>query len=61
MVKALLQAHPDAVWQNGSLNENSGPLFEKLSAEFPARIAKVTGQSDGRFLIGPPLWLGSKG
>lgn len=57
MVKALLKAHPDAVWQNGSLNENSGPLFEKLSAEFPTRIAKVTSQPDGTFTIAPPLWM----
>lgn len=61
MVKALLKAHPDVVWQNGSLNENSGPLFEKLSAQFPTRIAKVASQPDGSFLIGLPLWLESRG
>lgn len=52
MVRALLKAHPDVNWQNESLNSNSGLLFEKLSAEYPERIAKVVHRTGSKYLIG---------
>lgn len=55
MVRALLKVYPDAVWQNENLNENSGPLFQTLSARFPERIAKVSPDLDGVFSVGPAL------
>jgi hypothetical protein len=52
MVRALLKAHPGVNWQNESLNPKSGPLFERLSAEYPERIAKVVPRVDGGYSIG---------
>lgn len=52
MVNALLKAHPEATWQNEVLNEESGPLFERLSHDHPERIAPVSKAADGSYAIG---------
>nr|AFK89284.1 hypothetical protein [Arthrobacter sp. J3.40] len=52
MVRALLRAYPDATWSNQSLNRQSGPMFQRLSSEFPERIAPVSRGENGRFTIG---------
>lgn len=51
MVRGLLTFFPTTYWHNQELNEQSGPLFIKMHAEYPDRIAAVTDTKKGLFLI----------
>ncbi|MGY4541173.1 hypothetical protein ACVWY0_001082 [Arthrobacter sp. UYNi723] len=51
MVRALLTFFPTTYWNNENLNEMSGPLFMKLQAEFPQRIAAITDKGDGTYRV----------
>lgn len=53
MVRALLTFFPTTYWNNENLNEESGPLFMKLQAEFPERIAAISDNGDGTYAVAP--------
>jgi hypothetical protein len=60
MVKALLNHYPGIHFYNSSLNEMSGPLFMKLQAELPRRIAPIrVGPSRTRNWI-QRYWVGAR-
>ena len=51
MVRALLDHYTDVHFYNSSLNEMSGPLFMKLRAEMPRRIAPIRVHEDGGYEV----------
>lgn len=51
MVEALLAHYPDIYFYNSSLNEMSGPLFMKLHAEMPGRIAPIRVHEEGGYEV----------
>lgn len=51
MVRALLTFFPTTYWNNENLNEESGPFFMKMQAQFPERIAVITDRCDGNYRI----------
>lgn len=53
MVKVLLEHYRGTWFFNSSVNNMSGPLFVKLQAEFPDRIAPLRRHEDGGYEI---LW-----
>lgn len=53
MVRALLTIFPTTYWNNESLNEQSGPFFMKMQAEFPDKIAAITHVGHGVYKLAP--------
>lgn len=51
MVGALLDFYEDIPFYNSSLNEKSGPLFCKLQAEHPVRLAPIRLHEDGGYEV----------
>lgn len=51
MVRALLNYYPHVHFFNSSVNDMSGPLFIKLRAETPGRIAPLRIHADGGYEV----------